>query len=935
MTTIKRVLFLLLPVIWGFAPVFGQPVDNWSSQFNLPGTNNLVTALASDGDRVYATGLFNNINGAWYSYKLASYDGMAWTAFPDSVNGPDYPQEIKVRNGVIWVADINGLYKYDGNWTQVGNSGNLPVYDFDFDTSGNIYITGAFTSMNGISANGVARYDGISWSSLGSGLNVSAGNVARAIHCAGGFVYIAGPFNAVGGINSTGFACWNGSSWSGLNTGGMILGLSTDICTFNGDLYVSALASPTGFNGMVKVFRYLSGSLQQIGGNFNSDIYHLRIINNTLTAAGNFTQVGSTGVDYIAQWDGIDWVNAGQGLNFVVYDIAEANGFTFAAGDVSMPGSPVNFRHTAVRKNNCWKPTGNGMNGSVEALYTYGSTVFAGGRFSEAGGLAGKIVRWNGSQWDTLSGGMVINKVYDLVVFRDTLYAGGEFTNPSDLSGHYIIRWNGSTWEPVPGSVNYTVFTLESYNNELYVGGDFSSTPSGPAYNIVKYDGQSWIPISSLTNGIVKDIAFDQNGLMYVGGGFTTIGGVQARRIAKYNGVTWSEVGSGVDQFVNAIGISPNNEVYIGGQFYLGYNVGILNHIAKFNGVALQPVSGGIGSFSDNIYDIRFLCGKLLVTGVFRLNGTDTLNHIATYDAVNGWEALDLGLRQDLTAPTNGLALTIQNNRLWVGGNFSFAGPFRSNGIGTYSAEGIPALRIENLDGSACVGDTVRLVLRGKNLGVSPQYYWRLNSTAVGANDTILYLYPVNNGDTITAGVVINPQCGSPDSIVSESYIIQTSSMSQPVVSQSGNTLSVINPETWTEYRWQQNAGSIWNDLGSSAIGNVFIASAPGQYRVRAAKGSCIRFSALSQLTPVDEILNRIAEPTIFPNPVNGILTLKQADGYDQLELLDISGRVLFRKTIPADSMLTFDMGAHPAGAYFLRISGGQKPVFTLKVLKL
>jgi hypothetical protein len=62
---------------------------------------------------------------------------------------------------------------------------------------------------------------------------------------------------------------------------------------------------------------------------------------------------------------------------------------------------------------------------------------------------------------------------------------------------------------------------------------------------------------------------------------------------------------------------------------------------------------------------------------------------------------------------------------------------------------------------------------------------------------------------------------------------------------------------------------------------------------------------------------------------------LKQADGYDQLELLDISGRVLFRKTIPADSMLTFDMGAHPAGAYFLRISGGQKPVFTLKVLKL
>ena len=67
------------------------------------------------------------------------------------------------------------------------------------------------------------------------------------------------------------------------------------------------------------------------------------------------------------------------------------------------------------------------MNGSVSALAVSGSTLYAGGYFTNAGGIAANyIAQWNGSSWSAVGSGMN-NRVEALAVSGSTLYAGGGF----------------------------------------------------------------------------------------------------------------------------------------------------------------------------------------------------------------------------------------------------------------------------------------------------------------------------------------------------------------------------------------------------------------------------------------------------------------------------------------------------------------------------
>jgi hypothetical protein len=72
------------------------------------------------------------------------------------------------------------------------------------------------------------------------------------------------------------------------------------------------------------------------------------------------------------------------------------------------------------------------MNSDVYALAVSGSTLYAGGYFTTAGGSAANyIAQWNGSSWSALGSGMSIGNdipyVSALAVSGSTLYAGGEF----------------------------------------------------------------------------------------------------------------------------------------------------------------------------------------------------------------------------------------------------------------------------------------------------------------------------------------------------------------------------------------------------------------------------------------------------------------------------------------------------------------------------
>jgi hypothetical protein len=80
--------------------------------------------------------------------------------------------------------------------------------------------------------------------------------------------------------------------------------------------------------------------------------------------------------------------------------------------------------------------------GSGEALY-------AGGKFSSAGGMAAKrIARWDGTSWSALGSGMdggfwsrVLALAGSHVGQRSALYAGGDFESAPDSGDSYLARW--------------------------------------------------------------------------------------------------------------------------------------------------------------------------------------------------------------------------------------------------------------------------------------------------------------------------------------------------------------------------------------------------------------------------------------------------------------------------------------------------------------
>src|ERR1017187_3785961 len=93
---------------------------------------------------------------------------------------------------------------------------------------------------------------------------------------------------------------------------------------------------------------------------------------------------------------------------------------------------------------------------SAWALAVSGGTLYAGGYFTNAGGIAANdIAQWNGSSWSALGSGISGGVVFALAVSGSTLYAGGSFTTAgSDTNANYIAQWNGSSWSALGSGMN-------------------------------------------------------------------------------------------------------------------------------------------------------------------------------------------------------------------------------------------------------------------------------------------------------------------------------------------------------------------------------------------------------------------------------------------------------------------------------------------------
>lgn len=115
-------------------------------------------------------------------------------------------------------ASISGIMRWDGTgWLPLGTglSGNIQntppllfphqLYVFD----GELYVVGNFRFAGDTEVNGIAKWNGTQWSSLGDGFNGTVYSITEY----NGAIYAGGSFSQSGNLNLNSIAKWDGTQW--------------------------------------------------------------------------------------------------------------------------------------------------------------------------------------------------------------------------------------------------------------------------------------------------------------------------------------------------------------------------------------------------------------------------------------------------------------------------------------------------------------------------------------------------------------------------------------------------------------------------------------------------------------------------------------------------------------------------------------------------
>ncbi|QNH62728.1 T9SS type A sorting domain-containing protein [Hymenobacter sediminicola] len=665
--------------------------------------------------------------------------------------GPSLGPDAEVRttvvapNGDVYIGGMfrnvgnvsaNYLAKWDGTtWSSLGTGLNGAVYALAVDGNGNVYAGGNFTTAGGISASRIARWNGTAWSSLGTGLN----SVVQALALdAAGNVYAGGYFTTAGGVGASGIAKWNGTAWSSLGGPPKSYGAySTDVLALavdgNGNVYASCAYNFVQFYDY-NISRWNGSTWNDISFDsaifgYNGPVYALKTDNaGNLYAGGNFQTISGVAANNMAKWNGTAWSSLGAGPNSQVNALAvDGSGNVYAGGFFTTAGG-VSANRVARWNGTTWSSLGPGLNDIVWALALDGSgNLYAGGVFMAAGGLnARRLAKWNGSAWSALNSGVAGEGMGARVraVALDgagNVYVGGDFTTAGSISANFIAKWNGTTWSALGTGLNANVNALAvDGSGNVYAGGGFTIAGGLSASRIAKWDGTTWSTLGTGLNSNVATVAVDGSGNVYAGGEFTAAGGISASRIAKWNGTAWSSLGTGMNGGVEALVVDGGGQLYAGGYFTTAGGVGT-NGIAKWNGTAWSALGTGV-IFSPAT---QFQAGVTALA----VDGNGTLYAGGSFTSAGGTAASYIAqwngtAWSSVGSGTNafiwGLAVDSRNN-LYAGGDFTTAG-------------GTSASRIAKWDGTtwSTLGTGLNALVFDLTTNSSGQVYAGGNFTAVG-----------------------------------------------------------------------------------------------------------------------------------------------------------------------------------------------------------
>jgi hypothetical protein len=187
---------------------------------------------------VYALAAFDDGKGggpALYAADsagvVARWDGASWNELP-SLSSSVYSLAVfddGLGGGPALYAGgrFEGAFKWNGiGWQSVGSglTGRvyvLQVFDDGLGAGAALYAGGDFDTADGKPASRMARWNGVAWLPLGSGIDGEVHSMTVFDDGAGGgpALCVGGLFSMAGDIPAPYVASWNGQTWSALDGG--------------------------------------------------------------------------------------------------------------------------------------------------------------------------------------------------------------------------------------------------------------------------------------------------------------------------------------------------------------------------------------------------------------------------------------------------------------------------------------------------------------------------------------------------------------------------------------------------------------------------------------------------------------------------------------------------------------------------------------------
>jgi len=430
------------------------------------------------------------------------------------------------------------------------------------------------------------------------------------------------------------------------------------------------------------------------------------------------------------------------------------------------------------------------------------------------------------------------------------------------------------------------------------------------------------LAINELCTGQTMDgvmVDFEQfNDTIYGTGFFAQTCGNAANHVAKWNGSEWETAGFEFPHDGNSLR-TIGNELY--GVTYVDSPTDS-NWLYRYDGTNLTTVGDGVylttaTNFSNlgNIYDVIEYNGEIYICGEFDRVGTQQISGIARWDGQN-WSAVGAGLSGNImnSAPLMfPHQMTVFNGELYVVGNYRFADGIEVNGIARWNGSNWSAVG-DGFNGTVYgVGSFNNELYVGGSFtesnGVMFNRIAKWNGTSwvsagfgfTDANPFFIFIhtfYQANNGLYIGGGLKEVAIDNGPSMACGGVVYYDGTSIETFSGGVTGNDIEAIIEDDNNQLL-----------VGGGVFGSGYV-------------------GIVQDVNSVGSVQN--ASIQVIPNPVSDEFIITSELPFEYLEILDLSGRIVFRTNKDNE----IDASDWDSGAYWVR-SSINGTSYTEKFIKL